>query len=89
MSSNQFEKINAEIQVLKERNKRVETDKAWETSKLRKFAICVITYMIASLVMWAIGVQKVFLNAFIPTLGYFLSTQSLPMIKKWWIKKYF
>lgn len=88
MNSDQSEKINKEIQALQERNKHVEADKAWETSKFRKFSICIITYSIASLVMWTIGVQKVLLNALIPTLGYFLSTQSLPAIKKWWIKKY-
>lgn len=73
---------------MKQRNLRVEADKAWETSTFRILSICVITYIIAAVVMYFIGVQNVFLNALIPTLGYFLSTQSLPAIKAWWIKVY-
>jgi hypothetical protein len=84
----QQESLTQEITTLKERNMRVETDKAWETSKTRVISLCVITYFIASLVMIAIGVKKPFLNALIPTLGFLLSTQSLPFIKKIWIGKY-
>ncbi len=77
------DKINA----IEERNKKVEADKAWEGSNFRIFSLCFITFIIASFVMYFIGVQRYLLNALIPTLGYFLSTQSLPMIKRWWITK--
>ena len=33
---NSITEINKEIKLLKERNRRVETDKAWETSLTRK-----------------------------------------------------
>jgi len=49
----------------------------------------VATYIIASAVMYAIGIANYLLSALIPTIGYFLSTQSLPVIKRWWIKKFF
>lgn len=78
--------LEDKIEAINERNKKVEADKAWERSSFRTLSICVITFIIASLVMYFIGVQKYLLNALIPTLGYFLSTQSLPFIKKWWIR---
>jgi len=77
-----------EIQQLKERNKRVEADKAWETSLFRKILILVTTYLLASLVMFVIGVPNFFLSAIIPTLGFFLSTLTFRVFKKWWIRKY-
>ena len=79
--------IENQINFINERNKKVEADKAWETSNFRVFSICLITYIVASLVLCFIGNQNFLLNAFIPTIGYFLSTQSLPIIKNWWIEK--
>ena len=83
-----IEEIKKEIELLKERNKRVEADKAWETSKFRIFSVLVMTYIITSIVFYFIGVGNYLLNALIPTTGFYLSTQSLPFIKKWWIKKF-
>ncbi len=84
-----IQKMEQELIQIKERNVRVQADKAWETSAFRKITIAVITYILASLVLYFIGVQNFYLSASIPTLGYLLSTLSLPMIKKWWIKKCF
>ena len=82
----QIQKIEQELTQIKERNVRVQADKAWETSVFRKIAIAVITCILASLVLYFIGIQNFYLSACIPTLGYLLSTLSLPAIKKWWIK---
>ncbi len=79
--------LENEIELIKQRNLRVEGDKAWEQSVFRKLLIVVVTYIIASIVMYAIGVTNYFLNALIPTVGYLLSTLSLPPIKRWWIEK--
>lgn len=70
------------------RNARVETDKAWEKSKTRRAAIAGITYCIALLFMWRIGIDEPYLNALIPTGGYLLSTLSLSFVKKYWLKKF-
>ncbi|NQV89172.1 MAG: hypothetical protein HQ488_02520 [Parcubacteria group bacterium] len=76
------------IQQIKERNRRVEADKAWETSRYRVISITLITYTIATAVMWGIEVERPWLGALIPTIGYYLSTQSLPFLKKRWIEKH-
>jgi preprotein translocase subunit SecF len=79
--------VEREIQALKERNARVEADKAWETSLSRKVLILVTTYLVASLVLFSIGVADFYLGAIIPTLGFFLSTLTFPAVKKWWIRR--
>lgn len=75
------------IEAILERNKRVEEDKAWETSKTRRAMIAVLTYLVASFYMMSLGVSQPFLNALIPTGGYLFSTLSLPMVKRVWMEK--
>jgi hypothetical protein len=79
--------VEKEILAIKERNKRVELDKAWERSSLRIFLLCLITYIVVVIVLFVLKNNNPFLNALIPTLGYFLSTQSLHFIKKKWMEK--
>ena len=85
---NRIQNLEKEIGVIKERNVRVEADKAWETSGFRILLISLITYIVAALVLYFVGVKNYLLSAFVPTAGYFLSMQSLPAIKRWWIKRY-
>lgn len=79
--------LNNRIEKIEARNKRVELDKKWETSFYRKFSITIITYIIATAVMFVIRVERPFLGALIPTLGYVLSTLSLPILRKMWERK--
>jgi hypothetical protein len=82
-----IKKLEDEMVLVKDRNKKVEVNKAWETSKIRIASILLLTYIFASIALYFIGVSNFLLNAVIPTLGFFLSIQSLPFIKKWWISK--
>mgnify|MGYP003440865346 CR=1 FL=1 len=77
-----------ELQQIQERNKRVEHDKAWEVSKVRRGLIAFITYAVAVVFMYRIGIAEPFLNALVPSGGYVLSTLSLPFVKRWWTSKY-
>ena len=81
------ELLEKELEAVKERNKRVEADKAWETSGFRIGMICVITYLTASAVLFLIGMKDFYLGALVPVVGFFLSTLSLPAVKEWWIRK--
>lgn len=78
-----------ELQQVKERNARVETDKAWETSWARRFFIAFITYWVAVFYMNSAGLGHAFLGAFVPTGGYLLSTLSLPYLKQFWIENFY
>lgn len=79
--------LEKEILLIKERNSRVEEDKAWETSWLRRLVLGLMTYFVMLLVMLSIGIDQPFLNAIVPTLGFVLSTLSLSFIKKFWLKR--
>ena len=79
--------IPEDIDKIKERNKKVEADKAWEVSGFRRGIIVVFTYFIAVVFMTSVKIEKPFINALIPTGGYFLSTLTLRPLKKWWISK--
>ena len=77
-----------EIQALKARNQKVETDKAWEVSWTRRLSIGLMTYIIAGIWLAMINDTYPWLKAFVPSVGYILSTLSLPFIKNWWVKKF-
>ena len=74
------------IKKIEERNKKVELDKAWETSWVRKIIILALTYIVIALFFLSAGLPKPFVNPIIPTIGFALSTLSLPYFKKIWEK---
>ena len=83
---NEIEQIKKDIQEIKERNARVEKDKAWETSFARKVLVTILTYIVVVLFFYFAELPKPFLNAIVPTLGFVLSITSIPFFKKIWIK---
>lgn len=76
---------DTDIRKLKERNERVEAEKAWETSMTRRCFIALFTYAIAFIYMKHTGLGNPALGAFVPSGGYFLSTLSIPFAKSFWI----
>lgn len=78
--------IKQEIQQLKQRNKKVELDKAWETSITRKVIIAILTYIVIVIFFMMANLPNPYVNAIIPTLAFILSTLSLPLFKKIWAK---
>jgi len=82
---NRINELEKQVAAINERNRRVEAEKAWEVNFFRISLIAIITYFIAAFVLHLIGAKNSWLNALVPTVGYILSTQSLPFIKKWWI----
>ena len=81
------EKLEEEIKKIKERNRRVEADKGWETSWTRRIFIGVSTYLLISLFLVIIKAEKPFLSAIIPALAYLISTLSLGLLRSWWLKR--
>lgn len=82
-----LDNIKKEIKKIQERNVRVEKDKAWETSWARRISISIITYILITLFLIIIKVEKPFLSAIIPAIAYLVSTASLGLIKNWWTTK--
>ena len=81
-----MENIEERLNKIEERNKRVELDKAWETSFARILSISIITYFVAFFVLFSMGISRSYLSALIPVIGFILSTQSIPIVKKYWIR---
>lgn len=83
-----LESLQTEINEIKARNARVEADKKWETNSTRKLVILVLTYFCMSLFFYFAKLGNPFINAIVPSLGFFLSTLAVPFVKKIWLKKY-
>ena len=83
-----METSDNQIKQILERNKRVEADKAWETSVFRRMTIGVLTYATASILLLMLNAPNPFVNALIPSIAYLLSTVTLPPLKRWWIDRY-
>lgn len=79
-------KVEEEIIKLKERNKRVENDKAWETSWTRKLIIVILTYAVIVVFFISAGLSRPFVNSIVPSLAFVLSTLTIPFAKKMWLK---
>ena len=82
-----IEELEKKIKDIEERNKRVEKDKAWETSLLRKILIIILTYIFAVLYLKIADTTNPFFGAVVPCVGFFLSTQTINIIKKKLISK--
>jgi hypothetical protein len=86
---NQYNKrikeLEQEIQTIKNRNIRVEADKAWETSLTRIIIISILTYGLIVLFFIIAKLSEPFINGIIPTLGFILSTLTVPFFKRFWI----
>lgn len=74
------------IRAIEQRNKKVEIDKAWETSWTRIAVIGTLTYVTVVLFLIFAGLPRPYLTAAVPAVGFVLSTLTLPFFKKLWMK---
>ena len=79
--------IEQRLEAIEARNERVTAEKAWETSFLRRGLIAGITYICAYTLLVILGHEDAWKHAFVPVMGYLLSTFSLPPLKKLWIER--
>lgn len=80
--------LEKEILKIKERNAKVELDKAWETSFTRKICICVLTYIVVVIYSHLINkISNVWLSSIVPVIGFTLSTLSLKLVRNLWEKR--
>ena len=80
--------LEKEIKEIKDRNKRVELDKKWETSLTRRLCICILTYIVVVIYTYIISkTSNIWLSSLVPVIGFTLSTLSLRRIRMIWEKK--
>ena len=82
-----MEELKEKIELIEKRNKRVELDKAWETSFTRRICIAVLTYLVVVLYSYLISKNNnIYLSSLVPVIGFLLSTLSLGIVRKIWEK---
>lgn len=78
--------LEAEISKIKERNRRVEADKAWETSSERKVLVFILTYLVIVSFFLFADLPNPYISSIVPAVAFILSTMSLSIFKDLWIK---
>jgi hypothetical protein len=81
-----LKELKKEIEKIKQRNKRVESDKAWELSWTRRLLILLLTYIVIVLFFYFAGLPNPLINSIVPTLAFIISTLTLTLFKDIWIK---
>tara|TARA_Y100000310_G_C20410655_1_gene681811 strand:- start:114 stop:377 length:264 start_codon:yes stop_codon:yes gene_type:complete len=80
--------LEKELKEVKARNKRVEGDKAWETSFARRVLVTVLTYFVIVLFFYFAELPKPFVNSIVPAVAFLLSTLTLSFFKRIWLERY-
>ena len=77
--------LRERVALLEARNKRVEADKAWETSLLRRSLVMVLTYLVVVAYLHFVVHIDPWINALVPVLGFFVSTLTISAVKRYWL----
>jgi polyferredoxin len=77
--------ISSEITKLKQRNRRVEADKAWEISWSRKIVIAILTYVVIVIFFLITKLPNPFINSLVAAFAFVLSTLTIGLLKKLWL----
>jgi hypothetical protein len=84
-----LKKLEERVSDIESRNRRVEGDKAWSDSWTRRILIALFTYLSIALYFRYILQNDPWFNAIVPTIGFLLSTLTLPYFKKFWLKRFY
>lgn len=79
--------LNKRITAIENRNKRVQQDKAWETSWTRKLSIMTLTYLVVVSYLHFVVKISPWVNGLVPVIGFALSTLTLTYLKRFWISR--
>ena len=81
----ELKELEEKVKNIEERNKRVELDKAWETSWTRKICIMILTYIVVIIYSYVTrNNNNILLSSLVPVICFTLSTLSLKFIRKVW-----
>lgn len=78
--------LEKRLEAIEARNKKVESDKAWEVSWTRRISIAILTYIVIVSYLLFIDNDAPYINAVVPVVGFLLSTLAISWIKKIWQK---
>lgn len=78
--------LEQRVKNIEDRNKKVEEDKAWETSITRRVLSMIFSYVAVGIIFQILEVPKPWLNAIVPALAFMIQQLSMPVLKRMWIK---
>ncbi len=79
--------LEKRIEAIENRNKKVEKDKAWETSLTRRICIIILTYIVVVVYSYIVrNYDNIFLSSLVPAIGFTLSTLSIKVARNIWEK---
>ena len=76
--------LEERIEKLETRNKRVEFDKAWETSWARRLFVMILIYLTVVFYLHFVIHINPWVNGLVPVIGYSVSTLTIGFLKKHW-----
>lgn len=82
-----MEPLEDRVSRIEERNQTVEADKAWETSWSRRLLIVLFTYIAIGVFLSVIRIDRPWLSAIVPAIGFTLSTLTMPYFKREWLRQ--
>lgn len=80
--------IEERLAIIELRNKKVENDKAWETSWTRRLSIMAMTYAVVVIFLHYVVHVEPWINGLVPVIGFLLSTLSVSWLKSVWLKNH-
>lgn len=79
--------LEKRVVAIEERNRRVELDKAWENSSVRRLVLFCVTLVFTYIFLEVIKDDHPLGNAILAAAGFVLSTLTVSYLKKWWISR--
>lgn len=79
--------LEERVVALEARNQRVEADKDWETSWIRRGSIALLTYLTMVMYLHFVIHINPWLNALVPVMGYLLSTLTISLLRQTWLSR--
>ncbi len=83
----ELQQLKQEIERIQTRNRRVDADKAWETSLSRRVLVAFLTYCVVALFFLMAEMSRPFVGAVVPTIGFIVSTLTISQFKSYWVQK--
>ncbi len=81
-----IDELQKQIEEIQARNQRVDADNSWETINTRKLVVLLLTYIVVSIFFLVSKLPRPFLNAIVPSVAFVISTLTLSVVKRWWLK---
>ena len=79
----EIKELENEINNIKNRNKRVELDKKWETSWTRRICICILTYIVVIIYSYIVrNYNNIFLSSLVPVIRIYIINSFFKGYKK-------